>query len=269
MYEGEIKNQGDKVHIRTKPTITIRDYNANDQLVVERPSSNIVDLTIDKGKYFNTILDDVMEVQADLNQLSMWADDAAQQMKIVIDTDVLSIIGAGAVADNKGATAGHLSGNINLGVTATPLVINKANVLTVLVQMGQALDEYNIPESGRWVVIPPWVASSIKLSELRDASLTGDGTSTLRNGRLGMIDRWTLYSSNLLPTGAAGNGGTYTGVVAGHSHGLTFASQLTKIETIRSELTFGQLLRGLQVYGRQVIDGTAIVSAIVKPDSAP
>ena len=25
-YEGEIKNQGDKVHIRTKPTITIHDY---------------------------------------------------------------------------------------------------------------------------------------------------------------------------------------------------------------------------------------------------
>ena len=28
-YEGEIKNQGDTVHIRTKPTITINDYLAD------------------------------------------------------------------------------------------------------------------------------------------------------------------------------------------------------------------------------------------------
>src|SRR5215467_11694451 len=52
-YEGEIKNQGDVVHIRTKPTITIRDYQVNQDLVVERPSSNIVDFTIDFAKYFN------------------------------------------------------------------------------------------------------------------------------------------------------------------------------------------------------------------------
>jgi hypothetical protein len=28
-YEGEIKNQGDRVKIRTKPTVTIRDYRAD------------------------------------------------------------------------------------------------------------------------------------------------------------------------------------------------------------------------------------------------
>src|SRR3954469_23983967 len=66
-YEGEIRNQGDKVHIRTRPTITIRDYQAGQSLLVERPSSNIVDLTIDKGKYFNLIMDDVMDVQSDID----------------------------------------------------------------------------------------------------------------------------------------------------------------------------------------------------------
>src|SRR3954466_7984353 len=75
-YEGEIKNMGDKVHIRTRPTITIRDYTAGLTLQVERPSSNIVDLSIDKGKYFNTVLDDVMDIQADVNLMSAWSDDA-------------------------------------------------------------------------------------------------------------------------------------------------------------------------------------------------
>ena len=62
-YEGEIKNYGDKVRIRTKPTITIRDYRADGALTVERPEGGVIDLLIDKGKYFNTILDDVMRIQ--------------------------------------------------------------------------------------------------------------------------------------------------------------------------------------------------------------
>ena len=50
-----------------------------------------------------------MEVQSDINLLSLWSDDASEQMKIVIDTDVLTTIDAGIVAANKGATAGRIS----------------------------------------------------------------------------------------------------------------------------------------------------------------
>lgn len=95
----------------------------------------------------------------------------------------------------------------------------------------------------------------IKTSDLRDASLTGDGVSMLRNGRLGMIDRFTLYASNLLPFGATD---VAHSILFGHSHGLTFASQLTKVETLRAESTFGTILRGLQVFGYKVVDGTAL-----------
>jgi hypothetical protein len=128
------------------------------------------------------------------------------------------------------------------------------------------LDEQNIPETGRWLVIPAWMAARIKMSELRDASLTGDGQSMLRNGRLGMIDRFTVYSSNLLANGvpaglAAGEWAVYAGV----QNAFTFATQMTKMETLRSESTFGTIMRGLQVYGSKVIDPTALVQAIVIP----
>jgi hypothetical protein len=274
-YEGEIKNKGDTVVIRTKPTIAISDYVADGLLAVQRPSSNIVELKIDKGKYFNLILDDVYEIQADLNMMNMWSDDAAQQFKIVVDTMVLLGILGQAAATNKGATAGAISANIPLGATTAPLQVvarnpagtaGKVEIIDLLVRMGQCLDENNIPEQGRWVVLPAWVASQIKMSELRDASLTGDGTSILRNGRLGMVDRFTIYVSNLLPKGTAA--GLVAGewvVYAGTSHALTFASQINKVETLRSEMTFGQLLRGLQVFGYKVLDGTALVQSIVTP----
>lgn len=270
-YEGEIKNQGDTVKIRTKPTITIRDYLADGDLAVERPAGSVLDLNIDQGKYFNLILDDVMEIQSDLNLMSMWADDASEQFKITVDTAVLRGIVGGAVSANRGATAGAITSGINLGVTSSgPLALTaaaasgKVDVLDLILRMGQVLDEQNIPETGRWLVLPTWAATLIKKSELRQAYLSGDGVSMLRNGRLGMVDRFTIYSSNLLPAGTAGGlaSGEYA-IFAGHAHGLTFASQFTKIETIRSERTFGNLLRGLQVYGYKVVDGKALTQAVV------
>lgn len=271
-YEGLIQNMGDTIHIRTKPDITINVYEADMDLAVERPSSDIVDLLIDTGWYWNTVLDDVMEVQSDLNMMSMWSDDAAEQMKITTDADVFGAKMLGtADSANSGATAGALSGNIDLGVTTAPITVDSTNVIDQIVNYGQVLDEQNIPETGRWMVIPAWYAARIKRSELRDASLTGDGLSMARNGRIGMIDRFTLYMSNLLPRGgvALPGGGTptlaagETVVYFGHQTGLSFASQLTKVETLRSESTFGTLMRGLQVYGYKTTDATALGESVV------
>lgn len=269
-YEGEIKKHGDKVIMRQRPTITIRNYESNHELVVDRPSAPTLDMDIDQGKYFNLHLDDVMKVQTDIALMEQWSADASEQMKIVIDTDVLVFLVNKAAALNRGTGAGRIAQNINLGVAGTPVTITRTNIIDYLILMGQVLDEQNIPEQGRWVVMPAWACSLLKRSDLRDASLTGDGTSVMRNGRLGMIDRFTIYSSNLLPNsvtdGVGGNdadGATY--FYAGHRNALTFASQLTEMETMRSERTFGTLMRGLQVYGRQVIDPTAMVQLYAKP----
>lgn len=275
-WEGEVKNQGDKVIIRTKPTISIANYSADQSLALQRPSSNIVEMNIDKGKYFNTILDDVMETQADLNLLSLWADDAAEQMKIAIDRDVLLTLSPSVTARNKGANAGRLSQNINLGANGAPVTITAANVIDKIIELGQVLDEQNIPETGRWLVLPPWFASFIKKSDIRNASIAGGDQTILRNGRLGQLDRFTLYSSNLLPTSltdvdangaavAANDADGATFIFAGHAHGLAFASQMSKMETLRSESTFGTLMRGLQVYGSKIVDGTAIAQLYAKP----
>lgn len=274
-YEGELSSKGDKVIIRTKPTITIRDYEAEQALAApDRPAASTIELLIDKGKYFNLVLDDVLGIQSDVNLMSMWSDDAGEQMKIVIDREILrSLVNAPTAVTNRGATAGVISASINLGVTTSPLALAARNpgageveVVDLIVRMGQALDEQNIPETGRWLLVPAWVASTIKRSELRDASLSGDGASILRNGRLGMVDRFTIYSSNLLPTGTTGGVASGEWVLfAGHAHGLTFASQFTKLETLRAETTFGDLLRGLQIYGSKVVDPTAIVQSIVVP----
>jgi hypothetical protein len=270
-YEGEIKSYGDRVKIRTKPTLTINNYLVNGDLALQRPAGTSVELTIDQGKYFAAILDDVIEKQSDINNLSIWADDASEQMKITVDSDVLMFILNQANAANMGATAGLISGNVNLGTSGAPVgtvgrnpTTGQVEIIDLILRIGQCLDEQNIPETGRWIVLPTWASFQIKRSELREVFVSGDQISILRNGRFGQVDRFTIYASNLLPNGVAAGlaAGVYP-IYGGHAHGLTFASQLTNVETIRSERTFGQILRGLQVYGRQVLDNKALAQALV------
>lgn len=248
-YEGEIKAHGDSVIIRTVPSITINNYVKGAGLSYENPDSPNVELVIDQGKYFAFNCYDIDKHQSDLNLMDTWSTDASEQMKIEVDTDILASIPSDASADNSGATAGKKSGDINLGTTATPLALNKANILDALVDYGTVLDEQSVPENGRWVVLPPKACGLIKKSDLQDASISGDGTSILRNGRLGMIDRFTIYRSNNTNVQAGGK----HDLLFGHKSALTFAAQITEMEDLPNPDDFGKLVRGLNVYGYEVI----------------
>ena len=254
-YEGEIKKFGDTVYIRTTPDLTIRDYVKGQTLVNEQPESTAVSLDIDKGKYWSFVTEDLDKVQTDLKQfIEAWTDDAAEQLKIDIDTDVLGNVYASASADNMGATAGVISSSFNMGVAGTPVALDETNILDFIIDAGTVLDEQNVPETGRFFIISPWAAGLIKKSDLKDASLAGDATSIVRNGLLGMIDRFTLYNSNLL-AGDATNG-VY--MLFGITDAITFATQLTENKVQDNPNGFGMLHRGLQVYGYDVVKPEAL-----------
>ncbi|UKA12928.1 hypothetical protein [Photobacterium damselae] len=249
-YEGEIKNQGDTVIIRTRPTLKVQDYQKGMDLVYEAPTSEAVELQIKYGKYFAFEVKLVDKVQSDLNLMNEFSTDGAEQMKIAIDADVLK----GYIDDiEKNAAAKN---GINLGAKD----VTKADIIDFIVDLGTALDKNNIPAQGRWIVIPPEIAGLIKKSDLKDASLAGDDTSIARNGRLGMIDRFTLYLSNNLPAGAAKGS---TKILFGHKAGITFASQITAMEKLPNPKDFGQYVRSLQVFGFMVLNYEAVGTADV------
>lgn len=251
-YEGEIRQKGDKVIIRTTPRVTTRRYNKGQNLQVERPESSNVELLIDYGRYWNTIVDDVDKIQSDIKQMDLWAKEAAETMKIDLDTDVLADIYADAHASNAGSTAGVRTGDIDLGATGAPVVLTKTNIIDKILEAGEVLDQQSAPEDNRYFVIPHWARTLLMKSDLKNASVTGDGQSVMRNGRLGEIDRFTIYSSNLLSTAVDG-GNTCTNMIFGHKSALTYAAQLTNVETLRAESTFGTLMRGLMVCGWKVV----------------
>lgn len=241
----------------------INDYSIGQTLTNQRPVGSTIELLIDKGLYWSAIIDKIVEKQQDIDQMNKWAEDAAEQLKIKLDTRVLASIVPDIAAANKGATAGRLSANINLGVTGTPLAITKTNILDTILYMGQVLDEQNVPETGRFLVLPYWVTTLLKMSDIKDASLTGDSTTPLRNGKIGTLDRFTIYNSNLLPRYTDG-AYTTTNILAGTKEGLTFATQLTDVEELKAESTFGRIMRGLMVYGHKVIKPETLTTAYIR-----
>jgi|TARA_B110000902_G_scaffold150746_1_gene173329 hypothetical protein len=237
-YEGEISGQGDKVIIRTVPNVTINDYAGT--ITTQELTTAKVEMLIDKAKYYSFKVDDVLAAQADINMLDGASTDASEGMRIAVETDVLSAAVTGATS------------------IGSQTAITSANILENILLMSKQLDELNIPEEGRFIVLSPEFISLLKQSELRQAYVTGDATSPLRNGQVGMVDRFNVFQSNMVYTPAAGSDAGYTHVLAGHPKALSFASQFTNTETVRMESTFGDQVRGLKVYGSKVVTPDAL-----------
>lgn len=253
-YEGEIKGFGDNIIIRTTPDVSVFDYVIGSQFSpsdYQTPASAAVELNINKAKAFLTKINTVDRITADLDLASMFADDASEQLKIVVDRDILANIPTQVDAANQGATAGVISVNVNLGTSAAPVSVTATNAVDVILNHAQVLDEQNVSDEGRWIVLPSWYIQRLKLSPLKNANETGDSVSTIRNGAVGMIDRFTVYRSNLLTVTDAAT--DHTNIVAGHSSGLAFAAQVSEMEQLPNPADFGTLMRGLLVYGYKVI----------------
>lgn len=282
-YEGELKNQGDTIRIRLAPSISISDYTVGQNLSYEVPTPIFQDMQVNKGKYFGVQVNDVLAYQSDMNLMNMFTEDAAKQLKIQIENEVFfnNMITEGPAAANKGATAGAISASYNLGTDVTPIdQATPENVLKGILRMASALDEQNVPEDGRWLIISPFDRQLLMQSNIAQAYFTGDPQSTIRSGKIGMLDRFTVYVSNLLPKGEAGkalvaglsatsSGGAVTNakarrtMVAGTKAAMSFALTVNKTEPLRNQTDFGDIVRGLAVYGRKTVKPEALVQAQV------
>ena len=282
-YEGELKNQGDTIRIRLAPSISISDYTVGQNLSYEVPTPIFQDMQVNKGKYFGVQVNDVLAYQSDMNLMNMFTEDAAKQLKIQIENEVFfnNMITEGPAAANKGATAGAISASYNLGTDVTPIdQATPENVLKAILRMASALDEQNVPEDGRWLIISPFDRQLLMQSNIAQAYFTGDPQSTIRSGKIGMLDRFTVYVSNLLPKGEAGkalvaglsatsSGGAVTNakarrtMVAGTKAAMSFALTVNKTEPLRNQTDFGDIVRGLAVYGRKTVKPEALVQAQV------
>jgi hypothetical protein len=261
-YEGDIAGFGAQVKIRTIPDVVVSDYVIGQGLNPQYPGNNSVTLAIDQAKSFAVALSTVDARQSDLDMADIFANDGSIQLRISADADMLETIPADVSADNRGPNAGADSDNINLGDSTNPLSLSKTNIVDYITEWGLVLDEQNVSDEGRWLVLPPWAIMLIKQSDLKIASLTGDGVSILRNGKVGEIDRFTIYQSRNLLRQTSPGPASYA--MFGHSAGLTFAAQIVECQMIDNPSDFGYIIRGLMVFGYEVIGPSYVGTAVIK-----
>tara|TARA_Y100000310_G_C20702909_1_gene831667 strand:- start:2279 stop:3205 length:927 start_codon:yes stop_codon:yes gene_type:complete len=256
-YFGEIADHGDTVNIIKEPTVAISDYKRGLELETQFLADDQLQLTVDQAKYFQFIVDDIEKKQSHVNWEALATGSAAYTLKDNFDNAILSYI-SGQVASARtygtDAAAGTdpTTDSIDLGYGA-----GEISPLFAMARAARLLDDANVPEENRWFVATPqwWEVMSDENSKLMGVDFTGDSASRLRNGKVtsGSIRGFECYKSNNLTAGS-----TAQVALFGHMSAVSTASQIAKTEVIRSEKFFGDIVRGMHLYGRKALRTDAI-----------
>ena len=249
-WEGEIKNQGDKVKIITPADVAISTLSTSNITYDElEPTSQ--DLVIDQKKFFAFKINDVAQVQSNADIMEAHLKNAKKAIEEVQDAYILSLH---TEVDSKNV----------VGDEETAVTLDKSTIYSKFVELALCLKNSNAVSAGvrPWVVINPVIESYLlQSSEFIGAHNVAD--ETLREGAIGRIAGMdVLVSTNLNDVS-----GKYY-VLAGTNEAITFASQLSKIESLRDKDSFSDLVRGLYLYGAKVVQPKALAKMIVASAAA-
>lgn len=243
-YEGEIKNQGDTVKIITPATVSISTV-TDSAITYNELNPTEVDLVIDQKKFFAFKIGDIAQAQANQDIMEAHLQNAKNAIEEVQDSYLL---GQHAYVD---------SSNIVGGTTAVAL--DKATIYSEFVQLALKLKNSNAVNNNQkpWVVINPTIESYL-LQSTEFISAYNVADETLREGAIGRIAGMdVLVSTNLTAT----DGKYYA--LAGTNEAVTFASQLSKIESLRDKDSFSDLVRGLYLYGAKTVQPKSLAKMVI------
>ena len=249
-YEGQIRNQGDKVNINTLSDVAIKTYTPNSDIASpDDLTTTKQQLEITEADYFNIQLDDVDRVQAAGELMDTAMRNVAYKMNDRTDSFILGKIASGVA-----------SGNI-IGTTESPIQVTKNNIYESIIEMRTKLDKANVPTSGRTIVIPPEIYALLLQDERFVKSDAVAGQNVLVNGLVGRVAGFDVFESNNV---VYDTNNKFWKVTAQVRTATTFAEQIVKTEAYRMEKRFSDAVKGLHVYGAKVTDGTQIAELVCK-----
>jgi len=115
-----------------------------------------------------------------------------------------------------------------------------------------------VPEEGRWVVASPDFYEQLSQSSSKLLSVDYNaGQGSIRNGLVssGKLRGFSMYKSNNLPAVSSATGF----LMAGHISAVATAQTITSTEVLRDPTSFGDIVRGLHVYGAKVLRPEALI----------
>ena len=270
-YAGEIAAFGDTVKIIKEPEITVAAYTRAASTTKQYLTDQELTLVIDKANSFKFIVDDIEEKLSHINFASVGASSAAYTLKNTMDAEVLTAMFAGVSTSAPDHQLGGDTANAASGSLATTDPIDMGNgssevsPLAIMARMARLLDDSQVPEDQRWFVAKPEFYEELASTDSKLMSSDfNQGDGGVRNGLVasGSIRGFQMYKSSNIPATSNATGQC----LAGHMSSTATAQSILNIETLRDTDTFGDIVRGLHVYGRQVLRDDALVKAIYTID---
>jgi len=277
-YAGEIAGYGDTVKIINEPKITVYEYERGADVNTTTLTDSETTLIVDTANAFKFIVDDIESQMSHVNFKEVASSSAAYALRDAFDAGVIAKMFAGCSQDLGAAfnNADHIIGADaaagSAGVAETTASVDLlgsdgggVDALDLMARMARLLDDQDIPEEGRYFVAPPSFYEELSQSGSKLLSVDFNaGQGSIRNGLVstGKLRGFNMYKSNNVatPTTATGK------VLAGHMSAASTAQTITSTEVIRDPSSFGDIVRGLHVYGAKVIRPEALVSAFYTVD---
>ena len=266
-YAGEISAYGDSVRIIKEPVITVYQYERGQDTTQTKLTDQEVNLVVDTANAFKFIVDDIETSMSHVNFKEVASSSAAYALRDAFDTGVIAKMFAGTSASSPNHILGSDSatdlaagtfdgtGNLDIGYDS-----GEHDPIDVLSHMARLLDEQSVPEEGRWFLANPEFYEQLVKSSSKLISVDFNaGQGSIRNGLVssGKLRGFDMYKTNNIAatSNAAGK------CIAGHMSAVCTAQTIINTEVIRDPSSFGDIVRGLHVYGAKVLRPEALVSA--------
>ena len=250
-YAGEIENFGDTVNIIKEPTITVSSYTRGGQINIQNLADDQLQLTVDQANAFAFKVDDIEERQSHINFEALATSSGAYALKDSYDENVIAAMFSGA-----GTTVGSDGSGTDTGFGSS-----ETDPTDILANSAKRLHAADVPTDNRWFLGTPEFYEQLgqASAKLMDASVTGDGTSPLRNGNVldGLVNGFKLYMTNNFAASSTSN---YFKVMFGHMSSTATANQIAKTEVVRDPDSFADIVRGLHIFGRKVLRTEALIA---------
>jgi len=264
-YAGEISAYGDSVKIIKEPVISVSAYTRNSDTTETKLTDAELSLVVDQANAFKFIVDDIETNMSHVNFKEVATSSAAYALKDAYDAAVIAEMFAGVSSSSPDHVLGadsatDLAAGVFDGSGAADLGASETDPLDLMARMARLLDEANVPEEGRWFVASPDFYEVLGQSSSKLLSVDFNaGQGSIRNGLVssGKLRGFDMYKSNNIAavSNAAGK------CLAGHMSSTATAQTILSTEVLRDPTSFGDIVRGLHVYGANVLRDDALVSA--------
>lgn len=262
-YEGEIKNAGDRVRIRTLAKITLSPYTKGTTLVAQDLNPTDEDLIIDQQHYFKFQVDDIDKIQNDIDAINEYAMNTKNDMAELIDTDLLSYMRKNVDGDNAVGTA-YSTGTVSVAAT-TGVVTGSGTTFTSAMVGGY----FQWTGSANWYLVTAYSsATSITIKDLDGVAYTGGvetaSTYVINAATATAITKNNIYAQIVALRTALGESltpkeGRFL-VVNSHFEGLLLQAPefIPAVQTAYNNVVEKGLIgsiAGFKVYTSELVDG--------------